>query len=525
MDRTERDAIVGLLLQHLAAGEIPQDLIVAALRALSSEGEPAAPASVGDLLRAIQKRSIPALRPLESYLRQPRPEALQTAFELKKRGEPLDADLRAQLVDLPLDAPVGWRSTEGDPEVLERLLSLGRDRLFARPENRVDPSVGAAVEQAMANSLSELPRGLSALLAPLTLVAEARGKVGPGRPQSLLTRVEEQIRRRNDNERRAADEALDRLPELPLDALDPAILARALLDRMGRAPAHDVQRRLIDAALAWPTDGAALLLPALCTERWAQDRGAQGLALRFGTPRPWSEWLQFLAPVKAKLQAAQTGVRTLSTARPVELLLLWMLRETKPEPELVAGLETWCLSRFPPISPAALATRWGSTLPPAPAVVDSPPPVPTPPTRDEPPRAPRPAAPAPPPPAPPPRKAAPPPGPSLWRDYVQSFLVENWYLVVGLLMVVAGSSLLAYFTWDKHWLLRYTIMPGLLGAFTASLAGIASWLERQDKQVQRHGSASPRHGRRPAPRELHGRGAPVAGSPRHRLAAAGRRAP
>src|SRR6185295_15364148 len=83
-----------------------------------------------------------------------------------------------------------------------------------------------------------------------------------------------------------------------------------------------------------------------------------------------------------------------------------------------------------------------------------------------------------------PAAPAPPKAPSLWHDYIQSFLVENWSLVIGLLMVVAGSSLLAYFTWDKHWLLRYTIMPALLAGFTASLAGIGSWLERTDPRFK-----------------------------------------
>ena len=54
-------------------------------------------------------------------------------------------------------------------------------------------------------------------------------------------------------------------------------------------------------------------------------------------------------------------------------------------------------------------------------------------------------------------------------------------MVAGVLMVVVGSSLLAYFTWDRNWLLRYTIVPVLLGAFTATLAVTASWLEKKDR--------------------------------------------
>jgi len=51
-------------------------------------------------------------------------------------------------------------------------------------------------------------------------------------------------------------------------------------------------------------------------------------------------------------------------------------------------------------------------------------------------------------------------------------------------MVILGSSLLAYYTWDKHWLLRYTIMPILLGLFTWSLAGVGGWIERKGSEFK-----------------------------------------
>jgi hypothetical protein len=75
-----------------------------------------------------------------------------------------------------------------------------------------------------------------------------------------------------------------------------------------------------------------------------------------------------------------------------------------------------------------------------------------------------------------------PPGPSLWNEHIQPFISEQWYMVAGLVMVIAGSSLLAYYTWDKHWLVRYTMMPLLLAAFTGGLAWMATWIERKDVQ-------------------------------------------
>ncbi|MHC4409589.1 MAG: hypothetical protein ACYS0F_11350, partial [Planctomycetota bacterium] len=88
--------------------------------------------------------------------------------------------------------------------------------------------------------------------------------------------------------------------------------------------------------------------------------------------------------------------------------------------------------------------------------------------------APKPVRPAVPPPPPKPK------APSIWRKHLQPFLLDNWYVAVGALMVVVGASLLAFFTWERHWAVRYTVLPALLGAFTATLAWLGSWLERQD---------------------------------------------
>ena len=61
-------------------------------------------------------------------------------------------------------------------------------------------------------------------------------------------------------------------------------------------------------------------------------------------------------------------------------------------------------------------------------------------------------------------------------------------MVAGIAMVIVGSSLLAYYTWDKHWWLRYTIMPILLGSFTVALTRVGSWIEKQGQRFK--GSAA-----------------------------------
>ncbi|HBC85806.1 MAG TPA: hypothetical protein DCZ94_02505 [Lentisphaeria bacterium] len=81
------------------------------------------------------------------------------------------------------------------------------------------------------------------------------------------------------------------------------------------------------------------------------------------------------------------------------------------------------------------------------------------------------------------KKPVVPPPPSLWETRIQPFFLENWYMIAGILMMVAGSSLLAYYTWDKHWILRYTIVPVIFGLFTAILAWAGTKLEKMDKSL------------------------------------------
>ena len=47
--------------------------------------------------------------------------------------------------------------------------------------------------------------------------------------------------------------------------------------------------------------------------------------------------------------------------------------------------------------------------------------------------------------------------------------------VAWIAMVLVGTALLAYFTWDKHWVFRYSIMPILTGAITFGFAVMGIW--------------------------------------------------
>ena len=81
------------------------------------------------------------------------------------------------------------------------------------------------------------------------------------------------------------------------------------------------------------------------------------------------------------------------------------------------------------------------------------------------------------------------PQPSVWVEHVKPLLLANWYLLAGLLFVVVGASLLAYFTWDKHWVWRLTVMPAVLGLFTFGLAELGNLLQRRHGHLKGTGAA------------------------------------
>jgi hypothetical protein len=68
--------------------------------------------------------------------------------------------------------------------------------------------------------------------------------------------------------------------------------------------------------------------------------------------------------------------------------------------------------------------------------------------------------------------------PTLWEKHILPFLTENWILASGILITLVCCSILAYTTWDKHWLWRYTLMPLMLGGFTTGLGFLGSRMEK-----------------------------------------------
>jgi len=474
---TGREELAHALLLHVAAGTLDVQEAAPALRALVGGASGSAPRRLS-LLEALRAEPPAGLAPVIAALQRLRFRDAEAAHALKAASQPLTPELAAELADLPLDVPLGFRTGTPAGARWADAYELLQHHLFldgAGTPPRLREGVAAALRAAAAR-LAEAPAP-AFWSEPRRLLAAAREEVGTADAAvaSALEARSAELDRAAGAALARADEALDALPvPIPEDVPEDALVSR-LPASFRRADAAR-QRVLLDLALAWPTAAMVPALLAIATEPWAQERALLVLTLRFGRVHgpDWRAWSSWLHAQELALARARPVAPAQSTA--VERLMVWELQRGDGAHEVVSALESWARRRRPSVRPQAIVDRWRSLLTTAEAnailgtsVAAA--------TGGVPPPPPRPSAPAVSARAP----ARPPPEPPAWQRHVQGFFAENWYMVAGVLMVVVGSSLLAYFTWDRNWLLRYTIVPVLLGAFTATLARTASWLETKDK--------------------------------------------
>lgn len=440
----ERDALLQLLVRSVVEGKLEERWAVQGLRALAApQPAGATPVTMAALLTALEGQSSAGLAPLAEHLWQRRLAYVRTYRNLTNAGQPVPSDVALELDDLPLaEIP----AADATPRALP--LSV----LLERPHDE---------------SLTDACR-TARFPAPLAAVVEAARPRVEGASDEVRTafeRVADAVTAREREQRQAVADALAAgVPIAP--ELDDALAIQGWLqawesaDRAARPPLLD---QLLVGRLARVAAGIVAM-----ADPSAERRAELLLTLRVTKPDNWlwRDWLTWARTQEAAARSARADWFAQAVARPLETLVLVCLADGRVDPSVLATLAAFCGKRSAPaVAPAAI-------VPPAPVVAaprvsESAPVTPPPMPRVAP------AAPIAPPRREPVRAASP-----AWVDYFRSFLTENWYLVAGLAMVVVGASLLAYFTWDKTWLLRYTIMPGLLAAFTFSLGALGTFLER-----------------------------------------------
>ena len=449
-----------------AAGRLLAEQVLPALAAIL--GDPATSRTRREILDSIAGECLDGFAPLERWLESACAADARSAFEHRRRGQELPPNLARELADLPIDAPLGWiRLAPADRRVDEALRLLRSETYIATRRDEA-PAIAATVEAASreaASRLRESPPYWSTIR-PRDLLQELRQVSGGGAAagdelRSALDTVSALLDAEDQRAREVVTALLGTPPaSAPADLDEIAVLA-AIAEHYPRRTDRSERSPLLDWLLVWPTDRAAAVIERVCDEPWARMRAALVLTLRFGLGfgLDWSQWQTWLQSVRSQDRSARPA-----DAQAAELLAVWYASQPGRQPGALAALHDECRRTSRPVSAEDFVRRWeGSMAAPERAALLGLPPV----APDEPP---------------------PPEPPSFWREHVQGFLAENWYLAAGVVMVVVGASLLAYFTWDRHWLLRYTIMPGLLGLFTFALAGTARWLEVRDDSLRGTGA-------------------------------------
>jgi len=437
-----------LLIEHLAAGTLPAARVLAALAEVAPT-DPQSPPSLQHLLAAVDQQpgQSQALKSLRHDVVTGLVRAAQEVHALRAGDKPVPERLGILLHGFDLEPPGSWPGRAAALRELGPFLRLMRDHHYLAQQGVELGQIAALVESRYQESL--------AAASNWDIPWEQLG-LPPGAEAKAL---------------------------------------KALAAEFEAASTRAEQEQVLDRALYWPGDAVAPVLAAMCQEQWARDRASIVLALRFGQPmnQDWPAWQLWLNSWEREIFHDRAALGSADQTYAAELALLHHLLAGDAGRARTKKLQAACRDEAATTSPRGIARRFKSELLPSERLVltassDEPPPPPAPAVSPEPSKSPKQAAaPAP---VRPKKKAgktskkAAPKAPTMWQDHLRPFFLENWYIVTGILLLVVGSSLVAYQSWDRHWLVRYTILPGLLGGFTAGLAWLGGWLERKDYQFR-----------------------------------------
>jgi hypothetical protein len=530
----EKQNLAGPLAYWLAAGELEARLVLPAIRKLA--GGSGQPKPLLSILEDLEGEPNEVLASLKAHVREGLRKHAQR-IHAKGIGNITEQE-RAALSGLSLQFVPEWEPGAAPTAAVEAAIGKVRELAFLSADREKAPRQWAEAEAQTAAALATAHTGLAAQINRLP--AALFRQLESAWPSDLPGRepVVAELRERRQTARRAWFEKAGCGPQdrpgmtrsdpedgaipglLPAEAGAPAGMARpdleddavpGLLPAEAGAPAGMVEpameddailaalaarfntsaeraekARALDCVCRWMTPGAFPALREMTREPWAQDRALLNMTLRFGQPglSTWADWLGWLSGQARLWQSEQEEFRRLIENHPQGLLLILYSQVAEPDWTVLDSLVELVSASGPPILRADASPPLPAPLLAPPVIGTATPPSPVAPRPLLPAQAGVPATAAATPPLPVAPPVTPPARPSLWENHIQPFFVENWYIVAGIAMVILGSSLLAYYTWDKHWLVRYTIMPALLALFTWSLAGAGGWLERKGAEFK-----------------------------------------
>jgi len=520
--------LIALLARYGADGILEAPQVLSAIRAMSGDQavpDPGAAALMAALIEHRDKAQVPvpAVDELINHVRKLRVAAAERFHgRLGQSGQDrVDlTEFETLLGDLPLKDASAAVAEDPSNRVLESAISLAGDRQFLSSRRQLAPTAAAELDR----------RFDEAAVEAFAVLENADRRLVFGIIENLRRQLQISLNLYLDS---TATRALQTLG-LHLDQIQ--IAAKTFppsepdrdteqgshqlrsLERQFQSASTPLQRQqALDRICVWPgAECFEVILRLVEANPEVRERVSLILTCRLGSQfvSGWSGWKNALNRAAG---TSQHDLQQLVAEAPAELLMIWAKRLGGVDPTIISSLEHYCQTGTTPIGEEDFVERWTDFLPAAefnallgveieavspvvetvtpvetqpqaatlpPATLARPSPAPPQPT-DRP--APAPAStPTPAPVAVAPVEPPKPPSASsvIWRDHIQPWLTENWYLVAGVVMVVAGASLISVYFWDQSPVVRFTVLPALLAGFTIAVASAGSWIERQDKQFR-----------------------------------------
>lgn len=490
------------LVQWVAMGKLDMRVIHPVLGKLSPDF--ASPVSLADLLDAATVSQDPAMALLKAHLREVCRREILLFRERAASGRPHPEESLKALNGLPLNAPRQWDDNALPWDSFKGAMAAARDSLFLEGHAEAVPETTRLVDRQCREHAAILIQTLSSrgFLTDGALLENAGAHAPSPWPRETMGLLRAALARLESENRTAAREFLRSGPAVLPPEIDEQLAMEAWQDCWNTNPDETEQRRLLDRLCCWPTPGMAPLLAEAMESTGLSERAQLVLRLRFGIPSltTGADWCHWLQAQDEAFREKRIGFHATLQSHAATVLRLWYSSLANPDPLVLQHLRAASATELGQVMSQAFLEKWADRIPdperpyfgldvvsppvPAPPVLAPPviaePPMPvavgfspkTPPPAQQPQAPEARPRPLPPPPAP--------PAPSIWSEHIQPFFAGNWYFLAGIAMVIAGSSLVAFYTWDKHWLVRYTIMPALLAFFTWSLARVGGWIETRD---------------------------------------------
>ena len=490
--------LIALLARYEADGDLQSPQVASAIQALSSaefDSDPGMATVLESLLE--QRRSaqepVAAIDDLIDHIHHVRYSAAEHFHRTRQQGPVHLADFERTLGDLPLEASQVQFAANSSRLILQSAISLARDNRFLSSRRDLVPAVAAELDRQFEDTTAECFSILEN--ANRRLVLETIDLVRQNVSGNLLHLLDQ-----------VSAEAKSPQPEhSSLDESHGLDSLQSLETEFHSATTVLQRQQALDRICVWPSGESFEVILRLVEAHPEFCERVNLILICLAGPRQVPGWTGWENALKRATVRGQQDLSQLVRESPAELLLIWATQHGGFGPEIIAALEHHCDEHATTVDEEDFIRRWSDLLTTpeinalmgfdyaddhpatatttndlAPTSVDHSPATasqPTPPST---------ASPTPTPAVVPPK----PPRPAsvIWRDHIQPWLTENWFLVAGIVMGVAGASLLSVWLWDSVPLIRFTVLPALLAGFTLAVAFVGSWIERQDLKFRGTGT-------------------------------------